>query len=100
MEPTFFRDDRDRRAFLGKGLQDLFFLLNAQMGVVYRDRGVVIPVELSSTLRFVERCGPVSISQIAAGLAASHQLISLRVATLAELRLVDGRPDATDRRRR
>lgn len=86
-------------AYLGKRLQDLLTLAHSQMKEVYEAHGLVIPVEGSSTFHLIAPGAAVSLTEIAATLGQSHQLIAQRVGKLLALELAEKRADPKDGRR-
>ncbi|MDE1468494.1 MarR family winged helix-turn-helix transcriptional regulator [Aurantiacibacter sp. D1-12] len=86
-------------AYLGKRLQDLLTLAHSQMKEVYEAHGLVIPVEGSSTLHAIAPGTSASLTEIAATLGQSHQLIAQRIGKLLALELAEKRADPNDGRR-
>ena len=89
----------DRNAFLGKAAQDLLHLSSEQVAVIYARRGLVVPVEVSSTLLYLSRHENAVLTDISTALDIPHQLAAQRVAKLHKLKLLEKRPDPGDRRR-
>ncbi len=88
-----------QNAYLGKLAQDLLYLSSDQVLQIYLQRGLLIPVETSSTLAYLFENPDSSLSNIAVALEIPHQLAAQRVAKLIKLELVDKRPDQHDGRR-
>jgi DNA-binding MarR family transcriptional regulator len=87
------------RAYLGKRLQDLLDLAHLQMGQVYKDRALRIPVQGSSTLQVLRPDTRQSLSDLARALGQSHQLVAKRIKRLLSEGLVTALPDPADGRR-
>lgn len=79
---TFANTEILRKAYLGKHAQNLLFLSSGQVADVYLDRGITIPVRLSSTLQFISQQSGASLADIARALEIPHQLISQRTEKL------------------
>jgi len=88
-----------QNAYLGKFAQDLMFQTSEQMDVVYRSRGITIPVLLSSTLHFLAENKGASVADVSKGLGLQHQLVAQRIQKLLDMRLISKRKDRSDRRR-
>ncbi|MCM8557157.1 MarR family winged helix-turn-helix transcriptional regulator [Sphingomicrobium sediminis] len=86
-------------AYLGKRLQDLLSLSHDQMFHVYRRRGLVIPVEGSSTLQAIAPGQRKAISDLSRQLGQPHQLVAQRIQKLRKMRLLEAEEDPSDRRR-
>ena len=86
-------------AYLGKRLQDLLGLSHQQMQQVYEQRGLVIPVEGSSTLQALAPGARLALADLSRDLGQPHQLVAQRLRKLAALELVKSQPDQNDRRR-
>lgn len=89
----------DRTAFLGKAAQDLLHLSSEQVAVIYKRRGLVVPVEVSSTLLYLSQHEHVVLTDVSTALDIAHQLAAQRVAKLSKLELLEKRSDPGDRRR-
>lgn len=96
---SFVNSENIRKAYLGKHAQSLVLKSSAQVEDLYAARGILIPVEVSSTLQFLAGRPGSSLSDIARALDIPHQLASQRVEKLRKLALVGKRSDPTDRRR-
>ena len=88
-----------QKAYLGKLAQDLLYLSSEQVLQIYTQRGLVIPVETSSTLAYLYHKQSAALSDIAGALDVPHQLAAQRVAKLLKLNLIDKQPDHQDARR-
>lgn len=86
-------------AFTNKRFFDLFMLINEQAGDVYKDLGIKFPVVASSTVLYLAKSQEGSLTEIAAGLGISHQLVSQRVKILLNLELITKRPTPNDKRK-
>lgn len=95
----FFDSEVTRKAYLGKHCYDLLSLSSEQAAVVYENRGLKIPLEVSSTLQYLDRQGPMSVADIAKYLKMPHQLATQRVEKLSKAGLVRKKPDPSDKRR-
>lgn len=89
----------DRSAFLGKAAQDLLHLSSEQVAVIYQRRGLVIPVEVTSTLLILSHQESTVLTDISDALEIPHQLAAQRISKLQRSKLVEKRPDSDDRRR-
>ncbi len=89
----------NRKAYLGKLALDLVHLSSEQVLAVYAERGLLIPVEVSSTLSYLNQHENSALSNIGAALEIPHQLAAQRVAKLLQLGLLKKRPDQQDGRR-
>lgn len=96
---TFVNSETIRKAYLGKHAQNLLFLSSEQVADVYKDRGITIPVRLSSTLQFISQQPGVALADIARALDIPHQLVSQRTEKLLKLGLAKKHPDPHDGRR-
>ncbi len=95
----FFDSNTTRKAYLGKHCLDLLTLSSDQAAEVYAQRGLAIPLEVSSTLQYLHRQGSLSVADIAKALNLPHQLASQRVEKLAKAKLVRRKADPNDKRR-
>lgn len=95
----FFDSETTRKAYLGKHCFDLLNLSSEQAAEVYLQVGLVIPLEVSSTLQYIHRQGTLSVADIAKALKLPHQLATQRVDKLANAGLVRRKPDPKDKRR-
>ncbi|MDJ0643917.1 MAG: helix-turn-helix domain-containing protein [Erythrobacter sp.] len=86
-------------AYLGKHAYDLMVQTSDQMEVVYAQRGLLIPLQVSSVLHFLAAHDGSSMADIGAALNLPHQLVAQRVSKLLSLGLVERRPATDDRRR-
>ncbi len=89
----------NRKAYLGKLALDLVHLSSEQVLAVYAERGLLIPVEASSTLSYLNQHDNSALSNIGAALEIPHQLAAQRVSKLMQLGLLKKRPDKNDGRR-
>lgn len=87
------------KAYLGKQLQDLLSICHQQMQKVYESKGLVIPVEGSSTLQVLEPKACLALADIARILEQPHQLVAQRIRKLVALGLVKSQQDPNDGRR-
>ncbi len=87
------------KAYLGKHANELVQVSSEQVALIYRERGLVIPVEVSSTLQYLGDNPKTSTAQIARDLAVPHQLAAQRIGKLLTLKCVNRRPDPADARR-
>ncbi|MEM9233962.1 MAG: MarR family transcriptional regulator [Pseudomonadota bacterium] len=97
--PEFVTSEITRKAYLGKHAQDLVALSSEQVAVVYQQRGIIIPVEVSSTLSVIALGDSETVTGIAEVLGVAHQLAAKRLSRLVELGLVTKTPDPDDKRR-
>jgi DNA-binding MarR family transcriptional regulator len=68
---------------------------------IYADRlGIQAPVKTHSALLFLHKCGPASLTEIAARDGQSHQLLAARLGPLESLGLIERFDDPSDGRRR
>ena len=95
----FFDSEITRKAYLGKHCFDLLSLSSEQAAEVYAQRGLSIPLEVSSTLQFISRNDALSVADIAKALSLPHQLSTQRVEKLANAGLLRRKPDPKDKRR-
>ena len=65
----------------------------------HREVGLVAPPRTHSTLRYLDREGPTSVTQLASALRQSHPLVITWIRALRELGLVTTAPDTADARR-
>lgn len=96
---TFINSETIRKAYLGKHAQRLLFLSSEQVADVYKDRGICIPVSLSSTLQVIAQGKGMSLADIARALDIPHQLVSQRTEKLLKLDLIIKQADPNDGRR-
>jgi len=96
---AFAQNSTLQSAYLGKHAQDLLMKTSEQIGYVYRDRGLTIPVLVSSTLHFLSTQKNASLADVARALDLAHQHVTQRVEKLITMGLVEKTPDAVDRRR-
>ncbi|MEM8547086.1 MAG: MarR family transcriptional regulator [Pseudomonadota bacterium] len=99
MKTSIAKVELNRKAFLGKAAQDLLTLSSAQVAVVYEQRGLDIPVEVSSTLLFLNQHERSVLTDVATALDIPHQLAAQRVAKLGRRGLIAREKDSEDRRR-
>jgi len=95
----FTRPTSIRSAYLGKSAQDLVRRTSDQVAELYLDRGLLIPVELSSTLHSLSYRDAATLTEIAKTLDQPHQLVAQRIHKLEALELLQREPDPKDRRR-
>lgn len=95
----FYDDPIIQKAYTAKKLLDLAFLIQAQVTEVYVHRGMIFPVSCSSTLLFLNKCGPASVTEVARALQHPHQTVAQHLTTLSKLSIIDKQADQTDRRR-
>lgn len=84
---------------MGKMAVDFATLIARQAEAVYEARAMGFPVIVSSTLLYLVEAGPASLTEIAAGLDHSHQLVKQRTDMLQKLGLVRTERDPNDGRR-
>lgn len=96
---AFFDCETTKKAYLGKHCFDLMTLSSEQVAEVYAQRGLLIPLEVSSTLQYVHRNEPLSVADLAKALKLPHQLASQRVEKLSKAGFVRRKPDPNDGRR-
>lgn len=87
------------KAYLGKHANELVLVSSQQVAEVYRQRGLMIPVEVSSTLQYLGDQPKPSMADMARDLAVPHQLVAQRVKKLINIGCVKRRPDPNDARR-
>ena len=95
----FFDSEVTRKAYLGKHAFDFMSMAARQATVIYVERGLIFPMEVSSTLQYLNRQGALSVADIARALDLPHQLATQRVEKLIKLSLVVRKPDPRDARR-
>lgn len=95
----FYRSKIIQKAYTAKKLLDLAYLIIDQVADVYVQKGMIFPVICSSTLLFLSKRGPASVTEIARVLEHPHQTIAQHLATLGKLGIVKKRQDKTDKRR-
>lgn len=91
--------DLIEEVYLGKRVHDLLVTLTNQLAVVYKARGITVPVIASSTVDQLSRSSGASIADIARALDITHQLATQRMDKLNRCGLVEKRPDPNDARR-
>ena len=96
---TFINSESARKAYLGKHAQNLLLKSSDQVKDVYQQRGIVIPVAVSSTLECISRNKGVSLADISKTLNLPHQLVAQRISKLLKLNLAEKRSDPNDKRR-
>lgn len=89
----------NKKAFLGKAATELIYVSSKQVLEVYQQRGIVISVEVSSTLLFLYNNKNTTLTDIALDLNLPHQLIAKRVKKLLKLNLIKKQTDTKDKRR-
>jgi len=87
------------RAYLGKHAHDLMLKTSDQMGQVYEQRGIAVPMVASSVAHFLAENDRASLSDVARGLDIPHQLAAQRVQKLLDLGLVNKQHDPADARK-
>jgi len=87
------------KAYTAKKLLDLAYLIQSQVTEVYRRKGMIFPVICSSTLLFLSRHGPASVTEVAKALEHPHQTVAQHFKTLSKLDIVQNRKDPLDKRR-
>ena len=95
----FFDSRTTRTAYLGKHCFDLLTLSSEQASEVYAQRGLLIPLEVSSTLEYIHRRKSLSVADLSKALRLKHQLVTQRVEKLVKAGLVKRKPDPNDNRR-
>lgn len=98
-QPKFYDNAIIQKAYTAKKLLDLAFLIQAQVTEVYVHKGMIFPVSCSSTLLYLHKRGPASVTEAARVLQHPHQTVAQHLATLSKLNIIDKRSDETDRRR-
>ena len=88
-----------QKAYTAKKLLDLAFLIQSQVTEVYVHKGMIFPVSCSSTLLYLGKFGPASVTEVARVLQHPHQTVAQHLATLSRLHIIDKRVDEADRRR-
>ena len=99
MSHDFYESQAMKTAYVGKRAKDFNYLITAQAESVYRARGIVFPVVVSSTIYYLYRNGPAAMADIAKALEHPHQTIAQHAATLTKCGLIEKRADKNDRRR-
>ncbi|MEM1080333.1 MAG: MarR family transcriptional regulator [Pseudomonadota bacterium] len=89
----------NQTAFLGKAAQDLVHLSSAQVIDIYRQRGLIIPVEVSSTLLYLQQHAQSVLTDVSDALDIPHQLAAQRIEKLIRLGLLEKQRDPNDGRR-
>ncbi|MDG1827501.1 MAG: MarR family transcriptional regulator [Henriciella sp.] len=98
-QPQFYDSDTIKKAYTAKKLLDLAYLILDQVSTVYTQKGMIFPVICSSTLLFLSKRKPASVTEIARALEHPHQTVAQHLKTLDKLGIVQKRPDKTDKRR-
>lgn len=96
---TFVNTETIRKAYLGKHAQSWVIKSAEQIQKVYEQRGIVIPVAVSSTLHCICDNEGASLADIARHLDIPHQLVAQRIGKLTRFKLVKKCPDPNDKRR-
>jgi len=99
MNMTFINSEILQKAYLGKHAHDLLLKSSDQVAEVYKARGILIPVVVSSTMQFLSRRDNASLADISRALGLPHQLVAQRIQKLDRLGLVEKHPDPFDGRR-
>ncbi|MFK7958640.1 MAG: MarR family transcriptional regulator [Lysobacterales bacterium] len=94
-----FNHGEMHKAYLGKHANELVQVSSEQVAQIYRERGMVIPVEVSSTLQYLGDNPKSSTADAARDLAVPHQLAAQRIRKLITLKCVNRRADPGDARR-
>lgn len=90
----------DDVVFLGRAVERLSLLIEAQSQIVFETMGVVIPVRSCSLMTVLAALGTASAADLARELGHSHQLVMQKMPKLLRLGLVQHRNDNDDARRR
>jgi DNA-binding MarR family transcriptional regulator len=85
--------------FVGLQLLQLSDIIDFQGNELFLERGITIPSRATSTLVFVHRKGPTTVTELAKYLCMSHQLAGLRIRDLKAHGLVREYTDPADSRR-
>ncbi len=99
LQPDFIAHSHVQDAYLGKLASQLTTVTSEQMQTIYANRGLTIPVLVSSVLHFISKHEDSSLADIARGLGLQHQLVAQRIKKLQALDLVVKDPDPLDARR-
>lgn len=99
VQPDFIAHSHVADAYLGKLASQLTAVTSEQMQAIYAQRGLMIPVLVSSVLHYVFKHDGASLAEISRGLGLQHQLVAQRVKKLQALGLLEKQPDPTDGRR-
>ncbi len=86
-------------AFLGLQLLRLYDKVDQAGDQALQLTSIELPSRVASSLIYLKHHGPTSVANLARALAASHQLVSQRVAILIENDLITKAADKSDRRR-
>lgn len=98
-QPAFYDNVIVQKAYTAKKLLDLAYLIQAQVTEVYTHKGMIFPVSCSSTLLYLGKQGPASVTEVARALQHPHQTVAQHLSTLGKLNIVESRADERDRRR-
>ena len=82
LRPDFIAHSHVQDAYLGKLASQLTAVTSEQMQVIYAERGLAIPVLVSSVLHYVFKHEDASLSDIARALGLQHQLVAQRIKKL------------------
>jgi len=96
---SFVNSETIRKAYLGKHAQNLVIRSSEQVQLVYQQRGITIPVGVSSVLQFLSQNNGSSLTDISKALKLPHQLVAQRTEKLSKLGLIQKHPDPKDKRR-
>jgi DNA-binding MarR family transcriptional regulator len=96
---SFYDSSVIDKAYTAKKLLDLFYLIQSQVSQVYRQKGMIFPVICSSTLLFLSRHGPASVTEVARALEHPHQTVAQHFKTLGKLGILKNQKDPLDKRR-
>ncbi|MFK8013171.1 MAG: winged helix DNA-binding protein [Marinicellaceae bacterium] len=93
------KEQTNKNAFLGKAATELTHVSSKQVLEIYKQRKILISVEVSSTLLFLFYNSHSSLADVATDLNLPHQLIAKRVNKLLNLKLLKKQQDSKDKRR-
>ena len=86
--------------FLGRAVERLSVLIAEQSAIVFKDMGIIIPVRSCSLMTVLANLQKASVSDLAAELGQSHQLIMQKIPKLQRLGLISHEQDQYDARRK
>lgn len=96
---TFYNEPKIEFAYVAKRAKDFNLLVAQQAEILYRQRGMIFPVYVSSTLELIGRMEPVSQADLRVELDQPHQLIAHRLKELEKIELISRITDPKDKRR-
>lgn len=90
----------DDPVFLGRTVERLSTLIETQSEVIFKERGVLIPVKSCSLMTQLARLEHATAADLARALNVSHQLVLQKLPKLLKLRLITATQDLEDARKK